>query len=326
MASRISSQTRPQTVRQGNVRQSDNTSVPGAVEGAGSNEDQGGQSHDRDTDQMGGVPSFTAADFRPEFRISVRPPPGGTTTPVPALAEDWRQATLDARAKELGMQEIAPQLRANRQQTEAQLGRELEPWEGRQVDAPLIKQLLPPVRAKHYQAITKDTASQDQAIADSHAAHGSRLQKARDPFTPLALGDPQARAKDRVLWENNFLMVIVDSFAPSPKALVIPKKQAMFPKDLAPGDMEALAKTAAKVSDAFGKVAGSGPADIWVNPPQRLTIKQLHTHVLPKLPRWENPGPGEPGGRDPKSDVPAHVVAEQNRFYAALEAELQRVL
>ncbi len=121
-------------------------------------------------------------------------------------------------------------------------------------------------------------------------------------------------------------MVIVDSFSPGPKALVIPKQGAMFPTDISKGDLEEMAKIAAKVSDAFGKAAGSGPASIWVNPPQRLTIKQLHTHVLPKLPNWENPGPGEPGGRDPRSDVPAHIVAEMDQFHTALEAELAKAL
>lgn len=327
MASRISSQTRPQHVRSSNVQTSDNAAIANAVEGQGGTSDErGGNQQRRETDQMDGAPSFTAADFRPEFRISVRPPPGGTTTPTPALADDWRQATLDARAKELGMQEISPQLQANRKQAEAQLGRELKPWERRQVDAPLVKQLLPPVRAKHYQAIMQSTASQDQAVSDSLSAHGSRIQKAKDPFMPIAQNDPQARADNRVLWENPRMMVIVDSFAPGAKALVIPKRQASFIKDLAPNELDEMATIAAKVSDAFGAVAGSAPASIWVNPPQVITIKQLHTHVLPNLPAWENPGPGQPGGRDPQSDVPAHVVADQNRFFSALEAELQRTL
>ena len=326
MAARISSNDRRPVSRTpgANASQPVATSTANAVEGTA--ERNPDRRQERNTDQMGGVPSFTQADFRPEFRISVRPPPGGTKTPVPALADDWRAATLDAAAKERGMAEIAPALDKAVQDAENMVGRGLERWEIRQVEAPVIKALLPPVRAKHFQAIMKDSNSQDNAIAKSLVSHGQRLQKARDPFTPLALNDPQARAKDRVLWENQQVMVIVDSFAPSPKALVIPKKQAMFPQDLAPGDMDMLANIAAKVSDAFGVVADSGPADIWVNPPQRLTIKQLHTHVLPKLPHWERPGPGEPGGRAHDSDVPPHIVADMNRFYAALETELAKTL
>jgi|GEM_PF-1624752 len=121
----------------------------------------------------------------------------------------------------------------------------------------------------------------DAAIAGIVDAQRTRVAGLRDPFTPLARGDAAARAKEVVLWEDDALMVIVDTFAPPPKALVIPKAPVSFPIDLAPALLDRLAMVGSVVGVAFSHVAGCGPARCWINPPYGLTVRQLHVHVLP---------------------------------------------
>jgi|GEM_PF-1035722 len=277
---------------------------------------------------MDDTPAFTSADFQREFTISVPRLPGqSTTTPKPQLLDDWKSATLDAAAKERGKDELQPKVDAAIADAEKQVGRPLERREMAQVANAIYKTDLPPLRGKHYGDIIATDATKQDAIDQSLSRHGLRMQNARDPFMPLALGDPQARAKDRVLWEDSKVMVLVDSFSPKPKALVVPKTPTMFPTDMDAKDLDHIADIAQKVSDAFGKLTGAEASDIWINPPQVLTVKQLHCHVLPpNLPAWENPGPGQPGGRRRDEPVPAHVTAAQDKFYTAFEQELAQAL
>jgi hypothetical protein len=67
-------------------------------------------------------------------------------------------------------------------------------------------------------------------------------------------------------------------------------------------------------------VGGAKPSAVWVNPPQALSIPQLHVHVQPHLAAWlqEPLEVGEP--------MPPAVIAKQNRFYARVERELAKSL
>jgi hypothetical protein len=72
--------------------------------------------------------------------------------------------------------------------------------------------------------------------------------------------------------------------------------------------LDELAVIAAHVSDAFMRATGSPPAGIWINPPQHLTVKQKHLHVLPDL------GPFTADG------APAKAFLEDPQFRPRLEA------
>lgn len=277
---------------------------------------------------IAGRPSavFTGADERPEFRISVRPAPGQTNAPTPALLLDWKDATVNARAKQLARADLLSDPKV-RQQIDAEVralarqeGRPLTEKEEKKVTGAVLKPLLPAFYAKHYQQLAASDATKQQALADTIAEYRPKMARYKDPFTPVAQGDPAARAKETMLWEDQDVMVMVDTFCPSPKALVVPKDTYNFPTDVPGALMDRIADIAAKVSDAFSKASGSNPADIWINPPQRITISQMHVHVQPKLPHWEP-------HRRPRGVPPdPALVAEQQKFYRAVTSELSKLL
>jgi len=148
------------------------------------------------------------------------------------------------------------------------------------------------------------------------------VMRKRDPFTPIAQHDPVARAKEKVLWENPRLMVIVDLFAPCPKALVVPKKQVTFPVEADQALLKELAQVAAHVSDAFSATTGAPPSGIWINPPQHLMVRQLHVHVLPQANDFSDTG--EPlmraAANDPK------VRAQADAFFQKVTAAIAKSL
>lgn len=116
-------------------------------------------------------------------------------------------------------------------------------------------------------------------------AQRERVSRMKDPFLPIARNDPAARAKETVLFEDDANMVIVDAFSFGPKALVVPKDEMLFPIDATTPQLERLAEISAAVSDAFIANGAQGPAKIWINPPSALTVRQLHVHVQPQIPR-----------------------------------------
>ena len=104
-----------------------------------------------------------------------------------------------------------------------------------------------------------------------------RMSRLRDPFLPLVQGE--ARSGETVLWEDATTLVLVDRFGTPPKALVVPKREALFPPDLGEEGIAALAVIARCVMDAFIATVG-GSARAWINPPAALSVRQLHVHVL----------------------------------------------
>ncbi len=239
---------------------------------------------------------------------------GTTKSALPALLDDWRKAVVEASIEELGMAKISPRLDAALQQAEAQAGRPLDDDEQDQVVDPLINQLLPGAMQQVAPMLDGDPSKRQRTIQDALSRHGGRIARKRDPFTPVAQGDPAARARETVLWENPHVMVLADRFARSPKALVVPKKPMSFPTDASPAALKELARVAAAVSDAFGQATKSGPAEIWINPPQHLSVRQLHVHVQPGLPRWDT------------RKAPEKLARQQALFWAQLGTTLAQRL
>lgn len=212
---------------------------------------------------------------------------GPTTTRQPKLLDDWKVALLEAAAEDLAEAEvIAPVLDKAVAAAEAHKGEGLSRQEFRALHKDVFKQLkgdYDVAKQAHHQDLTKSPATKKQTERDVLLDQRPRVDKLRDVFSAVAQKVPGARDNEIVLWENKNAMVLVDTFAPSPKALVVPKAQVSLPVDASPVLMDELAVIAAHVSDAFMRAAGSPPAGIWVNPPQHLTVKQMHVHVLPDL-------------------------------------------
>ncbi len=122
-------------------------------------------------------------------------------------------------------------------------------------------------------------AGADARIEQSVRAHRARVEGLPDPFLPLALGDRQARAKERVIWENARVMVIEDVFVSRPKVLVVPKTPASFPTDLGRAALDEIAQVCAEAADVLAKIYSSPPFSVWINPPNFLSVKQLHVHI-----------------------------------------------
>jgi diadenosine tetraphosphate (Ap4A) HIT family hydrolase len=237
---------------------------------------------------------------------------GPTTTATPKLLDDWRASLLEAAAEDLADAEVLAPVRDQAlARAEADKGEPLSRQEIRAVGRAVFKQLETDYEAAkqaHHKDLTKLPSTKKQTERDVLMAHRPRVDQLRDVFSPVAQRLPGARDHEIVLWENSNAMVLVDTFAPSPKALVVPKQPVSLPIDASPVLLDELAVIAAHVSDAFMRATGSPPAGIWINPPQHLTVKQMHLHVLPDL------GPFTADG------APAKAFLEDPQFRPRLEA------
>jgi diadenosine tetraphosphate (Ap4A) HIT family hydrolase len=237
---------------------------------------------------------------------------GPTTTATPKLLDDWRAALIEAAAEDLADAEVLAPVRDKAlAEAEADKGEPLSRQEVRAIGREVFTQLKTDYEAAkqaHLKDLTKSPSTKRQTERDVLMAHRPRVDRLRDVFTPVAQRLPGARDHEIVLWENNNAMVLVDTFAPSPKALVVPKQPVSLPIDASPVLLDELAIIAAHVSDAFMRATGSPPAGIWINPPQHLTVKQMHLHVLPDL------------GPYTKEGAPAKAFLEDPKFRPQLEA------
>jgi diadenosine tetraphosphate (Ap4A) HIT family hydrolase len=216
-------------------------------------------------------------------------------TPVPKLMADWHAALLDTEATLAARAEFAPQVETALRDAAADKDRAMRGVPlTRQETAGVVKGVYGVHKAGlkiAHAAYLAEYQQNPQATQRDVVLNWRRVvDQKRDPFTPIADNDPQARAREIVLWENASVMVLVDGFSPAAKALVVPKTPAMFPTDMSAALMQELAVVAAHVSDAFVAAGAQAPSDIWINPPQSLTVKQLHVHVAPGLPDFELDG------------------------------------
>lgn len=273
-----------------------------------------------------------------KLRTSALATSGPTKTRVPDLLEDWKQAVVYAAARDAARAEMMPDARRTLRALEQQRGAAFDEDDV----ADVIEAFFDSERGR-LDALTlthlKDLdgsgpggpRERERTIQRVLVEERPRVQQLRDPFSPVAQRDPAARAREAVLWENGDAMVLVDLFAPMPKALVVPKQPVTLASDAPRPLVDALARLAAHVSDAFMDVAGTPPAGIWVNPPQDLTVKQLHVHVLPALPDWLTfLGAAPPAGHRPVRAVQAakdpQVLLQMQAFFQQLTAALERRL
>lgn len=233
---------------------------------------------------------------------TVAPAGTGAAANAASILADWRQATFDAAITGLAEAQLKPQYEAALSRYAQRAGRDLQDEEVMAVVEMVNERSLEPARQRILAGKPDRKKLVDQALADARR----ELPKMKDPFTPVARGDVKARAKERVLYENQSLVVLVDRFAQTPHILVVPKQRASLPTEIKPAVLDQMGKVAEAVSEAFTALTRSAPSQAWVNPPQRLTISQVHMHVEPGLP-------------------PLPKAIEQ-RFWAAFEKELQQRL
>lgn len=246
-----------------------------------------------DGNDVGGGLFHASRDMRSRVGINAVTA-GPTQTAVPRLLEDWKVALLEAAADDRADAEVFdPVFQARAAVAEQEKGEPLERGELRGLSREVRKELkaeLSQSRQAHLAEITKSPSSRQRTERDVLMEQRPRVANLRDVFTPVAENQPGARDNEIVLWENKTTMVVVDTFAPSPKALVVPKDPVSLPVDVPQPLMDELALVAAHVSDAFMRALGTPPAGIWVNPPQHLTVKQLHVHVLPDAGHFDDDG------------------------------------
>jgi diadenosine tetraphosphate (Ap4A) HIT family hydrolase len=243
-----------------------------------------------------------SAELNARFKI--------TKAKVPDLLGDWRQATLEAAIEDAARATFWPDVEQSLATAEQQKGEPLDRREAGQIIQAIEDQRLPGAIAQVAPAITKSAKTKEQAIDNALAEMRPFVAQKKDPFMPVALGDQTARARETVLWENARVMVLVDTFSEKPKALVVPKTPVSFPADASKAQLDELARVAAATSAAFAQLEGCPDAEIWINPPQYLSVKQLHVHVGPPLPAW-----------DESLDEDA-LAKQQSTFWSAMTAVL----
>ena len=222
---------------------------------------------------------------------------------APDLIADWTEAAVRCAAEAQAVQQKLSAIQAEFTKSVAASPTPLdddaqaELWE--KIAGKHAKPFIPGL----VQSISASPKTIAAAVKEVMEGETQRVSQLRDPFTPVAMNDPKARARETVLWENARVMVLVDAFVGAPKALVIPKQRFTYPTE-APAvlltEMSQIAfvvgqamAAAARSSAPLATAIGASPAKIWINPPPQLGVAQLHVHVLPELPAWKRAMPKE---------------------------------
>jgi diadenosine tetraphosphate (Ap4A) HIT family hydrolase len=220
-----------------------------------------------------------------------------------AIIATWKKATLQATVTAIAREQLRPQYDAAIQKQEKRFHHELTDDEKEIIVDRVNDKLLDGQRKQVMATVANDPAAQAKLINGAVANLKEHLGELKNPFKALARGSEEARKKERIVWEDRHVMVLVDLFADSPKVLVVPKASAATPLDVAPRVLDEVGKLAQASAQAFTRIAKAKPADAWVNPPQYLSVAQLHMHVQPNLKPLR--------------------ASQENRFWASFAKELR---
>ncbi len=202
----------------------------------------------------------------------------------------------------IARQQLQPQYDAAIQKQSKRFHRELSEDEIDSIVRRVNDKLLDGQREQVMATVANSPAAQAKLISGTVANLKEHLGDLKNPFKAIARGSEQARKKERVVWEDHNVMVLVDRFADSPKVLVVPKAFAATPLDVAPRVLDEVGKLAQASAQVFTRIAKAKPADAWVNPPQYLSVAQVHMHVQPNLKPLR--------------------ASQENRFWASFAKEL----
>lgn len=203
------------------------------------------------------------------------------------ILDGWRASAFDAAITQLARASLKPEYQKAFDAQVRRFGRELSDEElqelSDQVQDSVDERMLDGARATVQAGLANDPGAKARLVNDAAADLKARAPRLRNPFAPLAANDPVARAKEKVLWENGTLMVLVDRFSKAPHLLVVPKAPALLPQDAPPATLDEMGRVGKIASDVFTRVAGVGASETFVNPPQLISIGQLHMHVIPPM-------------------------------------------
>jgi len=167
-----------------------------------------------------------------------------------------------------------------------------------------------PALYEEWKAKTGGAQATDSAVR--RLAEARRGSITFDPFDAVIGGDRATRKRlgERVLWEDDSVIVIVAKPAFPRDVLAIPKREMMFPFDASEGLLKRLATVAAATSDAFIQSANkhcdaSLVSSISISRPTELGVKHLHVHVQPP---------------------PSILVQDEQKFYSRMSQHLGEIL
>lgn len=215
-------------------------------------------------------------------------------TAVPALYQDWREATLQSAARAAARRLVADDVAHALQVAAGRKGAPLTRDEAAQATAEVFKAKKNDVDALYVELLAASKKSrhlEDKAIRDAVRAAEPRIAKRPDPFGDAFAGG----GGPAVLWRAPAWIVLVDVGADGAKALVAPRQHALFPvvapeRDPRPvvaiASLESgrrlvddLALLSAHVADAMIAAFGGTP-EAWINPPAGAAYGRLHAHVV----------------------------------------------
>jgi diadenosine tetraphosphate (Ap4A) HIT family hydrolase len=199
------------------------------------------------------------------------------------ILDGWRESAFHVAVTQLARASLKPEYQKAFQAQSQRFGRELTDEEMEMIADSVDDRLLKGARQQLQTQLSSDPTAKARLVADAAAELQARAPTLRNPFAPIAAGDPAARAKEKVLWENGTLMVLVDRFSKTPHLLVVPKAPMLLPTDAPPATLDELGRVGKVASDVFSKVARVGASETFVNPPQFVSIGQLHLHVSPPM-------------------------------------------
>jgi diadenosine tetraphosphate (Ap4A) HIT family hydrolase len=207
----------------------------------------------------------------------------GSQVTAQQILDGWRASSFDAGVTVLARQRLQPDYDKAIAANAERAGRELDDDEVELVMEKVDDRLLDGARDQVFNQLKGDPTAKTRIFNDAVADLKARAPKLRNPFADIAADDPKARAKETMLWESPQLMVLVDRFAQVPHVLVVPKAPALLPTDLPASALDEVGRVGKVASDVFTRLAHAKPSEIFVNPPQLVTIGQLHLHVIPGL-------------------------------------------
>jgi diadenosine tetraphosphate (Ap4A) HIT family hydrolase len=135
------------------------------------------------------------------------------------------------------------------------------------------------------------SASEEEIATYVSSIRGSRVQSLSQRFEEIAGWDDPTWAKqkkERFLWKNARIMVLVDANQPPPYTLVVARTKGVWLlTDADPSLVDELATVAAAAADsamaALNLPCNPQFAKIHIHPPKGLGMRQLHIHVEPQV-------------------------------------------
>jgi diadenosine tetraphosphate (Ap4A) HIT family hydrolase len=206
-----------------------------------------------------------------------------------AVLKDWVNALIEAAAEDFATAPYDSQIKTAVSVFEANKGAPCSREELLTLQNMVYNSHQSDINANMREFIQEHTASStsvSKLIEQTLKKNSARIQKLRNPFDDVIQNKDGVRDQEVVLWEDKDHLVLLDTFAHNTfKTLVIPKRSVSVPTDLESSEVDRLETIASHVDQwiqqQFGDASSKVASPSWINPPQYLTVKQLHMHIQP---------------------------------------------